>query len=268
MKIKLCCKLWLILYLFFILSSQNVFAESIIDKTNSPHGEEGMCHYCHDSKVVNKASIGFRLNPVEKICIDCHEERGLNIREYLKDMLPNVANKNKMIDYLAKHPDFTCHSCHNVMCQTNSRKELKYRNPHIQLDQSGKNIKKTCLYCHTTYPTSEQDKNDFDKKVSSMRYDLKYLCNICHVMSSNKRGLGFGKQMPTEMISKKEQFEKKHDVTLPLGPENTVICASCHNPHQAGVRVGKSKKIKLPDNHRLALKDSWKMCSACHAGKY
>lgn len=257
----------LILYLMIFAFSLNLIAEDIIDNTVSPHGEEGKCHYCHNSRVVDKNNVGFRKSSEEEVCIECHIDRGANMTDYLKDMLPNVAAKSRLIEYLSKHPDFSCHSCHNVMCLANSRKELRYRNPHIQLDKEGKSIKKTCLFCHTVTPTKEMDETEKVNKRYGLRYDLEYLCIICHVMSSRKKGCS-GKKMSAEMIKKKEQFEKKYDVVLPLGPSGTVICASCHNPHQAGVSVGKSEKTKLPDNHRLVVEDSWQMCTACHTGKY
>lgn len=243
----------------FILPS-NVLSDTKVD----PHGKEGMCHYCHRSKVVEQGKAEFRLNTVEATCLDCHGKRGSTLEDYLWRMLPEVKTKREMVDYFAKHPDFSCHSCHNVMCLRSSRRELQFRNPHIQLDTEGKIIEKACLFCHTTVA----DYKHPTRTNAHMRYDLTYLCSVCHMMSSQKRGLGFGKSMTEAMIRKKEEFEKEHDVSLPLGPNNTVICASCHNPHQLGVMLGKNGYASLSNRHRLLLEDTWLMCTACHLGKY
>ena len=74
--------------------------------------------------------------------------------------------------------------------------------------------------------------------------------------------------MTEAMIRKKEEFEKEYDVSLPLGPNNTVVCASCHNPHQIGVILGKGGFATPPREHRLVLEDIWKLCTACHLGNY
>ena len=87
-------------------------------------------------------------------------------------------------------------------------------------------------------------------------------------MSTQKRGLGFKELMTDAMVQKKAQFKKKYDVSLPLGPNNTVIYASCHNPHQLGVILGKGGYIAPPGEHRLILEDIWLMCTACHLGNY
>lgn len=248
------------LHLFFLLFSANARAEVTVD----PHGKEGMCHYCHSSKVMEKGRGGFRLGSVEATCLECHGKRGTTLEDYLRRMLPHVKIKEKLIRYFMKQADFSCHTCHHVMCQSNARKELRLRNPHIQLGNNGKLIEKTCLFCHTIVPDYKHPRLEN----AVMRYDISYLCSLCHVMSTQKRGLGFGERMTDAMVRHKEQFEKKYDVSLPLGPNNTVICASCHNPHQQGVILGKGGYANASADHRLVLDDPWQLCTACHLGKY
>jgi hypothetical protein len=174
-------------------------------------------------------------------------------------MLPDVRNKKKLVDYFGGHPDFSCHSCHNAMSPTKSpSKELLHR------DQNREIIEKACLFCHAELPDYKGPRVENSK----MRYDISHLCSLCHVMSSQKRGLGVGKRMKDARVRRKEQFEKKYDVSLPLGPNNTVVCASCHNPHQSGVILGKSGDAKTSGKHRLVLKDIWQLCTACHLGNY
>jgi len=87
-------------------------------------------------------------------------------------------------------------------------------------------------------------------------------------MMSQKGGLGVGKRMTEPMMKQKEKFEKEFDISLPLGPDNMVVCASCHNPHQFGVVLGKGKLTTQPSEHRLIVEDSWRLCTACHLGHY
>lgn len=250
----------LFLCLFSLLLPRGTRSATTVD----PHGKERMCHYCHKSKVVEKDKAGFRRGTVEATCLECHGKWGSTLEDYLQRMLPSVRLKKTMIVYFSKHTDFSCHSCHHVMCQSNSREELKHRNPHIQLDTKGKPIEKRCLFCHTIMP----DYIHRSRQDVVMRYDISYLCSLCHIMQSQKGGLGLGERMTEEMIQEKKEFERKYDVSLPLGPNNTVVCASCHNPHQFGVILGKGGYATPPGEHRLIVENPWRLCTACHLGHY
>jgi len=57
-------------------------------------------------------------------------------------------------------------------------------------------------------------------------------------------------------------------VSLPLGRNNTVVCASCHDPHQPGVVLRKGSDDMTPNERRLVMEDTWLMCTACHSGTY
>lgn len=259
MKKIACWHFLLALYFSLFFFAGDSFADVSVD----PHGTKGMCHYCHDSKVVEKGKSGFRLNTEKATCMDCHRKRGPTFGGCLERMMPEVKIKKKLIAYFMKQPDFSCHTCHNVMCQSDSRKELRLRNPHVQLGNEGNIIEKSCLFCHTIVPDYKHP--SFENVV--MRYEISYLCSLCHVMSTQKTGLGFGEPMTDAMVQHKEKFERKYDVSLPLGANNTVICASCHNPHQQGVILGKGGYAHTGD-HRLVLDDAWQLCTACHLGQY
>ena len=214
---------------------------------------------------MENAEGGFLKNSVVAACLTCHGKKGASLEKYLQRMLPDVKMKKKLIDYFAKHPDFSCHTCHNAMSPTKSPgKQLLHRNPHIQLDEQGDIIEKACLFCHTELPDYKHPSHEN----MVMRYAISYLCSLCHVMASQKVGLGLGECMTEAMLKKKQQFEKEYDVCLPLGPNNTVVCASCHNPHQPRVILGKGGYGATTGEHRLVLKEIWKLCSACHLGNY
>ncbi|MFH1077234.1 MAG: hypothetical protein V1753_10475 [Pseudomonadota bacterium] len=235
-----------------------------IDKTVDPHGKQGLCHYCHVAMSPKQGRPEFRLGTEEATCLSCHEHRGATLDDYLRRMVPNVEFKEEMISYFVKHKDFSCHTCHQVMCLRNSGKNLQFRDPHVQLDSAGKVIESVCLFCHIVVP----DHRTRASGNQAMRYDLAYVCSLCHMMSSKKTGLGFRSRMTEKMVRHKESFERTHDVSLPLGPDNTVICASCHNPHQAGVVLGKGSGKPHKHGHSLILEDPWELCIACHQGKY
>ena len=255
-----CRRLPFVLYFFLLMTPLANSSETTVD----PHGKKGLCYYCHKSNVVEDGKPEFRRNTLEETCMECHKNRGATFRDYLRQMLPDVRDKEKLIVYFLEHPDFSCHICHHVMCQSNSREELKRRNPHIQLDSNAKPIRKRCLFCHTTFPNYIHQ----GRQKTIIRYDLIYLCSACHVMMSQKSGLGLGKRMTEAMIQKKEKFEKEFDVSLPLGPDNIVVCVSCHNPHQFGVVLGKGKSVTPRVERRLIVEDPWRLCTACHLGDY
>ncbi len=251
--------LWVV-SLSLLFSPSDVFPETKPD----PHGKGGMCQYCHTSKVSESAEGGFRKEAVEATCLECHGKKGSNLKEYLQRMLPDVKMKEKLVTYFGNHPDFSCHSCHNAMSPRKSPgKELLFRNPHIQLNKDGEIIEKACLFCHTELP----DYKNPSVRNTQMRFDTSYLCSLCHVMSTEKIGLGFGKRMTQSMMRTKRQFERQHDVSLPLGRNNMVVCASCHDPHQPGVVLRKGGD-DIPHERRLVIEDTWLMCTACHSGTY
>ncbi len=260
MQKRACLSFLLFLCLFSLVLPWRTRSATKVD----PHGREGMCDYCHKFKEMEKDKAGFDRGTVEATCLECHGDKDSTLEGHLQRTLPSIRLKERLIVYFSKHPDFSCHSCHYVMCQSNSREQLKRRNPHIQLDTKKKPIKKRCLFCHAVMP----DYVRREGQDAVMRYDLSYLCSLCHVMQSKRGGLGLGEKMTQEMIQTKKEFETKYDVSLPLGPNNTVICASCHNPHQFGVILGKGGYAAPPGKHRLIVEDPWRLCAACHSWRY
>jgi hypothetical protein len=230
-------------------------------KKVDPHGQEGMCNYCHINTEVEEGKANFRLDTVEAVCIECHYELGSSLEDYLQRMLPDIPVKEGLITYFVKQPDFSCPTCHFQMCQGNSRMELRRRNPHIQLDYRKNPIEKKCLFCHAAMP--DYSHPEYEKVV--MRYDISYVCSLCHFMMSAPKG----KTMTEAMVAKKEKSEKIFYIFMPLGPNNKVVCASCHNPHQPGVPLGKGKYAAARgEKNRLRLESCKQLCVACHVGNY
>lgn len=256
--LQYCCRLLVVMGLAFPSMVQS--STQPVD----PHGKEGMCKYCHISQEVSKGRAELWDNNIGKLCQGCHKaRRHVKIREYLQIRLPDIEAKDRIISYFAKQPDFSCITCHDMICLTDSPKQLLNKDPHVQLDSDGAIIERACLSCHTSVP----DYRKPDSADTEMRYEISNLCVLCHVMSSERIKMGHGEQMTTQMINTKKEFEEKYDISIPLGPGNRVICASCHKPHQAGVILGKGKKYgNKPRNHRLILLDYWALCDACHPG--
>ncbi len=225
-----------------------------------PHGKPDDCHYCHGTQNVEKGNPIFRAKTVVATCRNCHGQLGNTLKDYLLRMLPDEENKEELVNYFGDLPGFACDRCHHVMCQSNSREELRGRNPHVQLDSSGNIIRKACLFCHEEVLEYRQQLD----RPTTMRYDSTYLCSLCHLMPAQMAGLGVGEYMPPEMIRRKKQFEIKHDVKLPLGPDDKVICPSCHDPHQPGVRLSREGAQLTPGTHQLRMRSPWELCPACH----
>lgn len=254
-----------LLVLAVLLSFGGLALAEVKKDAIDPHGKEGFCHHCHGTNDVDPDNLTFKMGTIDLTCLKCHSQRGATMEDYLRRMLPDVEIKDELIVYFLEHHEFSCHTCHNVMCKRSSKEDLLFRNPHIQLDENGEIIEHTCLFCHTMVP----DWRHPDPEHANMRYDITYLCSICHAMSTEKRGLGFGEPMTREMVEAKERFEEEHDVSLPLGPGDTVVCASCHSPHQSGVILGKKGRGEhVEQTHALVVDDPWELCKACHTGRY
>ncbi len=99
-------KLSFVLCLSFLIAPSNALSDTTVD----PHGKDGMCWNCHNFRVSGEGKSQTQRNTVETKCLKCHETKGRTLEDYLEQMLPDVRNKEKLIVYFAKQPDFACHT--------------------------------------------------------------------------------------------------------------------------------------------------------------
>ncbi len=227
---------------------------------------EKACRVCHDNRLarvdIHPSGIvpqtfenismprGFPLHEGKLVCSTCH-------------VVCRVAKRDAEGAFLRGGPypnrENACFECHNY-------KGYMGFDPHRQVDASGKVNDKSCLYCHSSLP---------DRKLKGISKEgfvgeLKTYCIGCHKSNSmtfhptNIRH--FGARPSQGMRGRIKAFEQEHDVIFPLGPEEEVLCFSCHNPHQDGVLVGEAAVKSIYSRLRKSDKETYVVCNACHGG--
>jgi hypothetical protein len=161
-------------------------------------------------------------------------------------------------------------------------------NPHIMLDDKGQVNLRNCLLCHKETSDVIQRKTRTGK--ADLLADPINLCARCHTRHVDVFEPGhIGHAVPPEFkayMLAREQCGLGPTLTsqdiapylsttqepqrFPIGPDNRLVCSTCHNPHQAGLFPPDSPlswggmKVHVPNRPpemRGWGKDS---CSGCH----
>jgi predicted CXXCH cytochrome family protein len=205
-----------------------------------------LCMSCHPNPIfmhaikLNKESLKVPADfPLENGnfigCATCHEEaecRGKTV---------------KLTKYLRSGPyanvqDF-CYKCHQ-----NLKISLSKINPHLEqaITDPAKKAD-ACFYCHTTNPYLV--KITYEKPHLKIESDK--LCYVCHskythLLSSEH----LDKKLSPEKQAILQRESKKQNVYIPLAANNTITCATCHEPH---VRNYTEEQKTPPANHWFAV---------------
>lgn len=128
-------------------------------------------------------------------------------------------------------------------------------NPHDQIDDEGYLLWSKCLICHPEVPDIKKAKSIADVKLR-FEDDIKQGCFRCHPQRMHPGGEWIGVSIlnkpgapdhwikPPEAIAKNiEKALKEIEIILPLEPKTgKIFCATCHNPHERGVLLGRADK--------------------------
>ncbi|MBI5049263.1 MAG: hypothetical protein HZB54_10040 [Deltaproteobacteria bacterium] len=128
-------------------------------------------------------------------------------------------------------------------------------NPHDQIDDEGEILWGKCLICHPEIPNIKEAKSILDVKLR-FEEDVKQGCFRCHPERMHPGGEWIGATLrgipgapnhwikPPEYIAKNiEKSLKEADVIMPFEPKTgKIFCATCHNPHERGLLIGKADK--------------------------
>jgi hypothetical protein len=126
---------------------------------------------------------------------------------------------------------------------------------HEMVTKDGKLIKDKCRFCHTE--SIEGQELMVRTGNAQLRTDVITLCESCHMEHVDYFEPGhIGSKVKPEMKAFMAAFEAAGSIPgryptpeqigeayrsgrqpgrLPLGPGDTVVCSTCHNPHQKGV---------------------------------
>jgi hypothetical protein len=133
-------------------------------------------------------------------------------------------------------------------------------NVHYQIDSTtGKVIEASCLFCHSTRP---DQKLEVIKK-AEFRSPVLFLCLSCH---KDRKHPGTTPSKPDGVnhivVPKEVPGQLKIPSDLHETDKNMIHCATCHNPHQAGLIGGKRDLVSGTERKRF-----WE-CTTCHIGKF
>jgi hypothetical protein len=153
-------------------------------------------------------------------------------------------------------------------CHTDARQHGLH-NPHIMLSEENRPVEAACRFCHArSLPAGEQARRTGD---AALNADGISLCLSCHPRHPDWFEPGhIGAKVPPAIRAWMQSFEKHRSVALPLGGRDgdTIVCATCHNPHQEGVfppgsplGTGGIEPEESGQEFRGLGKE---LCSACH----
>lgn len=142
-------------------------------------------------------------------------------------------------------PDAFCASCHKPV-------QFSRVNPHRMMTPEGQPVPADCLLCHTRPP---DPRTMVRAGQWDLRADVMTLCRSCHFFHVDwfepghmgatvppkilahmraKEIVGLTSRPSREMVARL-QTENARPQKWALGAGDTLICTSCHNPHQKGV---------------------------------
>ncbi len=186
--------------------------------------------------------LGYPLADGKLICSTCHEE----VSHGKKD----AANPRFLRGGPYADTELFCYRCH-------LEDKAKMNNPHNQVDSLGGIRRSTCRVCHRNDPDVSKPKPS-DRVMAS---DEKFICAGCHEARPHPSKDHLVK-LPEAMARRKDEYERQHQVRLPLGEGGMIRCSTCHNPHAKGVLkgeagVGAGSKLRAPDFREV--------CAPCHS---
>ena len=223
-----------------------------------PERIDGLCVHCHDGKRARREAhpVGRTIDSQQVVrpegwpayedklgCATCHDihracdprrarpvDNPVFVREYRVGQLLNF-----------------CAHCHLDLPQ-----QQPY-NVHIMLDQDNQTIRRACQFCH--HALLDERNRLVRVGEPELRYDPIALCRSCHMGHVDFFEPGhIGAKVPADMKAYMAALEQdpghgrpdKAEIEdarrrglvpkrLPLGAGDTLVCSTCHNPHQQGV---------------------------------
>lgn len=251
----------------------------------NPHGSKMFCYKCHPEPLDKDGEVRFVTGfDLDKLCLNCHGKPDLPDSPHIWGVFSS--EKTWKMDYLGyplNRGKLTCQSCHDEVCydsrdpenpqflrggpyrdvdefcfKCHMNTQVAFFSPHRQINQLGRIVEESCLFCHVGVP-----KNSGDIDNIQLSHDEVSLCGSCHDIYPHP-GVNHLIKLPQKMITRKIQYERDHVVKIPLAEDGTVRCSTCHNPHGKGIIAGEAG-VGAGSKWRVA--DFREVCAPCH-GRY
>ncbi len=198
------------------------------------------------------------------VCTTCHDLLAQCLRERRTE---KTSNSMFLRDIHPGYRSEPCYLCHDA----NAYQRM---NPHEQIDEKGNIRRATCALCHDNV-----DKLRQDMKYTALDFNVKQdwarMCTGCHPWIPHPGGAFMfsstfkGKKQPEhltrpspDMRQRMQRMAQRNGIILPLDPSTgKIYCATCHNPHAAGVVTNAAAASGAGADKRLRMK---KICLNCH----
>ncbi len=257
----------------------------------NPHWKDVLCFSCHGGEPGPGKPSLLGSGDRDALCNRCHAGRFARREIHPVGVVPGD-NVSIPAGYPLAGGRLTCETCHDSSLQEGgerlasagrdnpkflregfvTRNEFCLRchlaehygslSAHEQLTAAGSIREQSCLFCHSSLP---------DRKVSGIEavygdeVDLDAYCTVCHSRHAGKHPTAEHLVEPSRRMARAiESAPDRIGYALPMHG-GRIICATCHNPHQAGVLPGET--ASGTGNKRLRLNEGRSICLACHLEK-
>lgn len=253
----------------------------------NPHGDRSLCFSCHLGKIKEGEEVQFtKGRDSNDLCNDCHKKPNVKPAPHVVDAVSTEGTwRMDYVGYPLNQGKLLCVTCHLEASQGkrdpanpkflrggpyDEKDKFCYRchledkdagnSPHRQLDPFGKVRPESCLFCHKKVPNPAKPTRIDSELIS----DESVICMNCHPNRPHPDKDHLVRPGPN-YEKKRREYEIRHEVKLPLAPDGTITCSTCHNPHAKGVLtnesgVGAGSKYRVPDFREV--------CAPCHGRFY
>ncbi len=259
----------------------------------NPHWTEDGCVVCHGPRA--EGSMRMDRATVDEMCLKCHD--GMLASAEVHPMGRPVTGPQTVLPagWPANDNRLSCLTCHDVLpgCRTDARRPPTnpallrgdllggldrfcakchvatphgLDTPHVMVTAGGTVDGHACRRCHDA--TLDPVKAALQKSHTGearLRSDEVTLCGSCHTRHEDWFSPGHIGARPSEEILKNMAVSD-----LPPGRDGTVVCSTCHNPHQRGLfaensLLGRGARDANATTRTFALRlERGSICAACH----
>ncbi len=265
----------------------NAVAET--EEPVNPHWTDKHCTECHVK--AEKPDLLFEGDSVQ-MCNRCHAESFARTDIHPVGVKPTADMQKIMPDtWPLENGAITCITCHDVLVQMkenaaqrllnpsflrgapyeqissfcfscHQQNQFAKTNPHEQLDAQGTIIAGRCLFCHQSLPNPQQAQSINDVTFNNGRTDM---CVNCHSdkQTAHPARADHLVELSADRLTSLQFEGGKQGIELPIF-RGSVVCGTCHNPHQKGVMHRQEIGHGAGTENFLRLNGGYALCVFCH----
>jgi hypothetical protein len=253
-----------------------------------PHWDGKSCATCHGEG----APTSIKNYDDKVMCGKCHDESGTLSCRHPSNIAVGSAASASVGDVYRdsiRAGKLVCTTCHDPLVQCQGDKLAPYLNPRFLRGGPFRQADEACLLCHDKSSFPKLDPHDqlagtdvkqavcgfchaaaADRITAStaFRIDPSKQCLACHAVSPHPMSMipGSGIDSWNHLVVPGESSTRQMDATrartgerLPLDPHTgKITCATCHDPHAAGVIAGDPQFLEKARLRPVA------RCENCH----